>query len=129
MADKSRESGSDRGVPGTAGGWFGLSEGQDVHSEVMQAVKEAILDTGWAEKIIHLRAVLLPQEELMIGAKIAFPEKSSLKEISRNSNEIKSRLRQLFPEAKAIYIEPDIFSQARDQKAPITEAIVIRSYD
>lgn len=78
------------------------------------------------EAVIHLTAVRRGASDLTVGAKIAFPPSFSTQDLARAIGDVESQVRVAVPEARAIYIEPDIFLERPDTE-PSTDHIVIQS--
>lgn len=88
-------------------------------------IRAAVMDGPEAERIIHLKTLYLGPDELLVGAKLAFPIERPLGEVARDIDAIEARVRAAVPAARIIYLEPDVDRPT----APSTEAIVLRSAD
>ena len=60
-------------------------------------------------RVIHLRTLYVGPEELLVAAKIGVGATESGEEIAETINAAERRIREAVPEAKVIYIEPDIY--------------------
>jgi cation diffusion facilitator family transporter len=58
--------------------------------------------------LIHMRTQHLGPEELLVGAKIAVRHDDTAASIAAAIDEAEARIRQAVPEARVIYLEPDI---------------------
>jgi cation diffusion facilitator family transporter len=58
--------------------------------------------------VIHMRTQHLGPEELLVGAKIAVAHDETATSIARAIDEAEARIRAAVPEARVIYLEPDI---------------------
>ncbi|MGB3413247.1 MAG: cation diffusion facilitator family transporter [Microbacteriaceae bacterium] len=121
--------------------------GEGVDTKDHNALVDAILAGPETDQIIHMKTLYLGPEEVLVAAKIAFPAKKTIEEVSAATNQIENRIRAVLPIARLIYIEPDVFkaelvgvAPSIDstgeipiippvESAPPTENIVIRSYD
>ncbi len=63
---------------------------------------------GPVERVIHLRTQYLGPEELLVAAKIAVPASLPTEAVARAIDEAEARLRTLVPQARLIYLEPDL---------------------
>lgn len=78
------------------------------------------------ESIIHMKTLYLGPDELMVAAKVAFPPQTDIEHIASTINDLESTLRAEVPQARVIYIEPDLYVD-RPEIAPSTDHIVIQS--
>ena len=106
----------------------GLLVGEGATGEDTDKIATAINANSKAERIIHMKTLYLGPDELMVGAKIAFKPETKLSDVASEIDEIELRIRAAVPEARVIYIEPDV-KRTAPKKAPATEAIVIKGID
>jgi cation diffusion facilitator family transporter len=66
------------------------------------------LESGGVERVIHIKTQYLGPEELLVAAKIALPPGLPLEQVARSIDEAENRIRQAVPEARVIYLEPDL---------------------
>lgn len=92
------------------------------------AIEDAILAGNENEGIIHLKTLYLGPEELLVGAKIAFPAERRFADIAHDIDAIEARIRLAVPSARVIYLEPDIF-KGFDGPNPPTDTIVIKGLE
>ena len=71
------------------------------------AIEAALLGAG-VDRVIHLRTMHLGPDELLVGAKLAMPGASSLREIAAAIDAAEARVRVAVPIARVIYLEPDL---------------------
>lgn len=71
------------------------------------AILEALPGDG-VDRVIHLKTQYLGPEELLLAAKIAIAPGSSAAAIARAIDAAESRVRTAVPQARVIYLEPDI---------------------
>jgi cation diffusion facilitator family transporter len=86
--------------------------GEGATDEDTAAIERAILAGDDVERIIHMKTLHLGPEELLVAAKIAVRHDETAGEIARGINAVEDRIRQAVPIARAIYLEPDIYSAA-----------------
>lgn len=77
--------------------------------EHLEAIERAICDGPEVERLIHLRAVHIGPEELLVGAKVAVRHDETAAAVARGIDAVEARIRKAVPMAHIIYIEPDIF--------------------
>jgi cation diffusion facilitator family transporter len=68
----------------------------------------AALQEGDVERVIHIKTQYLGPEELLVAAKIALPPGLSVEDVARGINEAEGRVRAAVPDARVIYLEPDL---------------------
>jgi cation diffusion facilitator family transporter len=66
------------------------------------------LESGGVERVIHIKTQYLGPEELLVAAKIALPPGLPLEQVARSIDEAENRIREAVPEARVIYLEPDL---------------------
>ena len=73
-----------------------------------QAILDAIADSPDAERLIHIRTQHLGPEELLVAAKVAFPPDRTFAQVATAIDALEVAIRARVPEARVIYIEPDV---------------------
>ncbi|MDQ1364765.1 MAG: hypothetical protein QOE57_807 [Acidimicrobiaceae bacterium] len=58
--------------------------------------------------VIHLRTEHLGPDELLVGAKVAFDTSLDVYALARAIDDVEAKIRSAVPEARVIYIEPDV---------------------
>jgi cation diffusion facilitator family transporter len=66
------------------------------------------LAQGKIERVIHIRTEYLSPNELLVAAKIALQAGLPLREVASAIDEAEARVRDQVPNAKLIYLEPDL---------------------
>jgi cation diffusion facilitator family transporter len=66
------------------------------------------LSKGRVQRVIHIRTQYLGPEELLIAAKIALAPSLSIGDTAREIDEAEVRVRAAVPDARLIYLEPDL---------------------
>lgn len=86
----------------------GLLVGEAASPARVRAVREALSSTPGVPHVIHLRTLHLGPEELLVAAKVEIdaPDVAGLAETIDAAEE---RVRQAVPEARVMYLEPDVY--------------------
>jgi cation diffusion facilitator family transporter len=105
-----------------------LLVGEGATVEDVQAIEKAIIVGGETDGIIHMKTLYLGPDELMVGAKLAFPPELRLGEVATAIDTIEVRIREAVPAALVIYIEPDV-ARADPTQAADTDLIVVKGLD
>jgi cation diffusion facilitator family transporter len=91
--------------------------GESAGGEVERRVVAAIEDGPEAERVIHLRTIHVGPDSLVIAAKIAVRPTDSAAEVAAAIDIVEGRIRAAVPIAETIYLEPDIYREARSDSA------------
>jgi cation diffusion facilitator family transporter len=75
---------------------------------VLRSTITSSLVGGPVERVIHLRTQYLGPEELLVAAKIAVPGSLPTQEVAAAIDAAEARLREAVPEARLVYLEPDL---------------------
>lgn len=86
--------------------------GESATVDDVRAIEAALVGPG-VSGIIHLKTLHLGPEELLVAAKIAIPESETGAQIAAAIDAAEKRVRSAVPIATVIYLEPDIYSEAR----------------
>ncbi|MFT4186567.1 MAG: cation diffusion facilitator family transporter [Micrococcaceae bacterium] len=81
--------------------------GEAASAEEVYAIEKAIA-ADETTKLIHLRTMYLGPDDLMVAAKVAVKNTDTGEHIAKEIDETEVRIRSVVPNAKVIYIEPDI---------------------
>ncbi|GLY28443.1 cation diffusion facilitator family transporter [Kineosporia sp. NBRC 101731] len=84
-----------------------LLVGEGADPADLERIKTALVGDG-VNSVIHIRTLYVGPEELMVAAKIAVVPTESAVEVAAAINEAEVRVRAAMPEAKLIFLEPDI---------------------
>jgi cation diffusion facilitator family transporter len=84
-----------------------LLVGEGAARPVLAKIIEA-LESGPVQRIIHIRTQYIGPEELLVAAKIALPPGLPLDAVAHAIDEAEARVREAVPEARIIYLEPDL---------------------
>jgi divalent metal cation (Fe/Co/Zn/Cd) transporter len=75
-----------------------------VDARICDAIEASDLVLG----VIHLRTQHLGPDELLVGVKVAFDTTLDVFALSRAIDDVEAKVRAVVPEARVIYIEPDV---------------------
>jgi cation diffusion facilitator family transporter len=81
--------------------------GEGVSAGTANTITSALVG-GPVERVIHLRTQYLGPEELLVAAKIAVSSQLPAQAIAEAIDHAEARLREAVPEARLIYLEPDL---------------------
>ncbi len=91
--------------------------GEAATPATIRKIAQAMESCDRVQGLIHLRTEHLGPEELLVGAKLAFDPDLDMGALAEAIDAVEVRVRAAVPEARVIYIEPDI------ARAPGTEAV------
>jgi cation diffusion facilitator family transporter len=86
--------------------------GETATAPVEDAIRTAIEGDASVESLIHLRTQHLGPEELLVGAKVAFRAGLTVPKLADAIDRVERSVRQAAPEARILYIEPDVLRKA-----------------
>ena len=89
-----------------------LLMGETAMPGVQDAICRAIEGDAEVDGLIHLRTQHIGPDELLIGAKVAFQDDLDVAEIAAAVDRVETAVRTAVPEARIMYIEPDVFQTA-----------------
>jgi cation diffusion facilitator family transporter len=75
------------------------------------------LTSGPVRRVIHIRTQYLGPEELLVAAKIALTPGLPVEQVARAIDEAEARVRAAVPDARLIYLEPDLDRAAASSAA------------
>ncbi|MBO1418924.1 cation diffusion facilitator family transporter [Streptomyces sp. FH025] len=84
--------------------------GESADKESVRRIRAALVDGEAVTGVIHMRTLHLGPEELLVAAKIAVNAEDSAARVARAIDEAEERVRAAVPIARAIYLEPDVYS-------------------
>jgi cation diffusion facilitator family transporter len=85
-----------------------LLVGEGAGKADVKAIRAAAVDGDTVTDVIHLRTMFLGPEELLVAMKIAVEHDDTAVEVARAIDAAEARIRAAVPEARLIYLEPDI---------------------
>jgi cation diffusion facilitator family transporter len=83
--------------------------GESATPKQRDAIARAITAHPQTSKLIHLRTEHLGPEELLVGAKIEFAAVTKTTDLATVIDSVEAAIRDAVPDARVIYIEPDVF--------------------
>jgi cation diffusion facilitator family transporter len=92
--------------------------GESASASDVAAIRAAIEGAPAVRRVIHLRTEHLGPEELLVGAKVAFDTGMDVPALAEAIDAVEVRVRAAVPDARVIYIEPDVARSAAPE--PIT---------
>ncbi|MEU3964666.1 cation diffusion facilitator family transporter [Streptomyces buecherae] len=84
--------------------------GEAADMDQVEAIQSAVVDGETVTRLIHMRTLHLGPEELLVAAKIAVRHDDTATEVAAAIDAAEARIRAAVPIARAIYLEPDIYS-------------------
>ena len=82
--------------------------GEAASPATIARIRQAMESCDKVERIIHLRTEHLGPEELLVAAKLAFDPGLDVRGLADAIDDAEVRIRDAVPDARVIYIEPDI---------------------
>jgi cation diffusion facilitator family transporter len=82
--------------------------GEAASPATVARIRQAMESGENVERIIHLRTEHLGPEELLVGAKLVFDTRLDVPALADAIDAVEALVRSAVPEARVIYIEPDI---------------------
>jgi cation diffusion facilitator family transporter len=82
--------------------------GEGAAQPVLRRIVGAIEEGDPVQRVIHIRTQYLGPEELLVAAKIALAPCTTIEDVARTIDEAEQRVRSAVPEARLIYLEPDL---------------------
>ena len=88
--------------------------GEGATPPVLSKIKDG-LTGGDVQRVIHIRTQYIGPEELLVAAKIAMTPGLPLEGVARAIDDAEGRVRAAVPDARLIYLEPDLDRTAVDR--------------
>lgn len=101
--------------------------GEGASKKDKTAIRDAINANETVESLIYMKTLYLGPDELLVAAKVAFAQKTTMTAVSSAINEVERDIRSRVPIARVIFIEPDVYRERGE--LPPTDAIVIKGND
>ena len=98
-----------------------------VSNEDVAKIEETLLEGASIRRVIDLK-VANAGEDLVVGAKVDLEAELTMREVSVILHQAKRRVKAAVPEAKLIFLEPDVWVDP-ETEAPTTSAIVVLGLD
>jgi len=81
--------------------------GEGANPAVLRTIVDE-LEVGRIQRVIHIRTQYIGPEELLVAAKVALTPALSITDVASAIDEAESRVRAKVPDARLIYLEPDL---------------------
>jgi cation diffusion facilitator family transporter len=91
--------------------------GEAASPAMIAQIRSAMESCDKVERVIHLRTEHLGPEELLVAAKLAFHPDLDVRGLAAAIDDAEIRIREAVPDARVIYIEPDIERAPESQTA------------
>jgi cation diffusion facilitator family transporter len=82
--------------------------GEAASPATIAKIRQAMESCDKVERVIHLRTEHLGPEELLVAAKLAFTADLDVRGLAVAIDDAELRIREAVPDARVIYIEPDV---------------------
>ena len=82
--------------------------GEAAHEDTSDRIEAALLEGDGGREILNMRTMHVGPEEILVAVKIAVTAAESAADVARAINAAEARIRAAVPEARYIFIEPDI---------------------
>ena len=82
--------------------------GEAASPATLSSIQQTIEGAPRVRRVIHMRTQHLGPEELLVAAKVELDDGLDVGGVSRTINDVESALRKAVPEARVIYLEPDV---------------------
>ena len=86
----------------------GLLIGESAAPEMQAKIRTAMEGDDSVQRVIHMRTQHIGPDELLVGAKLEFDAHLGFAEVATAVNRIEKSVRDVCPQARMIYLEPDI---------------------
>ncbi len=94
--------------------------GESAEPEIEARIRKVIESGPEVRRIIHMRTLQLGPEELLVATKVDI-EAPSVEALAASVDTIEVRIRAEIPDAKLIYIEPDLYREAKATSPPAVD--------
>lgn len=105
-----------------------LLVGEGASAANTERIRVALQSHPLVESVIHMKTLYVGPEELLVGAKLAFPAATRLSDLATAIDATEAAVRAAVPDARIVYLEPDVYHRPGEANPP-TDAIVIKSAD
>jgi len=83
--------------------------GESASKDAVARIRTALVDGAGITRVIHLKTMHLGPDELLVAAKVAMPPSLDLTGVARAIDDAEARIRLAEPQARVVYLEPDLF--------------------
>lgn len=92
-----------------------------------QLLETALLEIADIDKVVRLEVFELADGTILVGAKVSLPADLTMRQVSVAVTLAERRIQRVLPQAKHVFITPDVFYD--DSDVTSTSTIVTLSYD
>jgi cation diffusion facilitator family transporter len=96
--------------------------GESADPAVERRIVDAMEGDDQVCRVIHIRTEHLGPEELLVAAKLEFDGSLTMRELADVVNEVEARVRKEVPQARVMYLEPDVTRTADEMAQEQTAA-------
>lgn len=96
--------------------------GESADAPVAARIRAALVAGDSVTGVIHMRTLHVGPEELLVAAKIGVRHDDTAAQVAEAIDEAEARVRAAVPIARAIYLEPDVYSARKAAAGPDPEA-------
>jgi cation diffusion facilitator family transporter len=82
--------------------------GEAASPVMIASIRHAMESADSVRKVIHMRTEHLGPDELLVGAKLEFDTDLDFRQLAAAIDTVEASVREAVPEARVIYVEPDI---------------------
>lgn len=82
--------------------------GEGASPQAVTAIRGALVDGARITRVIHLKTLHIGPEELLVAAKVAVDPTLTLQDVATAIDEAEARVRTVEPQARVMYLEPDV---------------------
>ncbi len=86
----------------------GLLIGESASADAQRRISEAMTAAPGVRKLIHMRTQHIGPDELLVGSKLEFDANLTAAQLADAVNEVEALVRAAVPEARVMYLEPDV---------------------
>ncbi len=105
-----------------------LLVGEGATRQELDAIIRAVEDGPEVQKLIHIKTLYVGPEEMLVAAKIGLPQDKPVQSAAYDIDVVEERIRAAVPNARLIYLEPDVYRDPKKAQPP-TDAFVFPSSD
>lgn len=96
--------------------------GETASDKVEVSIKDAIEADEQVDALIHLRTQHIGPDELLVGAKVSFAASLTVPGLASAVNRVEASVRRVVPQARVMYIEPDVMRTSPPPAVPEPQA-------
>jgi cation diffusion facilitator family transporter len=85
--------------------------GEGATAENASKITTALQETPGVDRVIHMKTLYVGPEELLVAAKVAVTATDTASAVTETINAAEEHVREVVPEARIVYIEPDLFRE------------------